>query len=443
MEKLFENFSPVDMDAWVEKILADLKGKSQDILVSEPEKDIRIKAFYHNQEVPSANYPIGRDSVGWLNRKCYPQATNKLILDDLNEGIDSLGLVFTDQAAFDSLIKDVQFEHISADITFNDSLSACAFIGPKSVRLNLDVLSQGLKCGQWEHIPGDFLKFFNFHSDNPTIWIGGSIYGEAGASSVQELAFSCNHMNEYIQLLHDNGVSLADINKKITVELSVNDDFFMNVAKFKVIRKIVELIFKAYDPDYKMSPIHVIGKTSQRYLTINDSNNNLLRQTTQSMSALIGGCDEITVKARRSDDWEKDEIYQRMAKNIPLILKDEAYLDKVSDAAEGSYYVEQLCAQIELQAWNLFKEVEKMGGLIEAVEKDFIQNEIATNRTYLIEEMNKGDKTVLGINKYPSTLEDWTDIEAPVEKVGFTFKPLSLFRMEDHFKKEVHEQSKL
>jgi methylmalonyl-CoA mutase len=444
MEKLFQEFEKVGIDQWIDKIHTDLKGKSDQLLVSEPEKDIRIKAFYHNSEAPMGSFAIGRSTTGWTNRRFYPKATNKLILNDLNEGINALGLVFNSQDAFDELTKDVGFEFIQADVKFNDVYAAGAFIGAKSIILNLDVIDWGLKSGQWKHESGDFLKFYEANPDNPTIWVTGSSYGDAGASTVQELAFTCNHLNEYIQLLVDNGISLSEINEKIVIELSTSDDFFMNVAKFKVIRQMLKSIFQAYDPSYDVKEIKVLARTSQRYQALNDGNNNLLRNTTQAMSSVIGGCDSITVDVREFGNWDKDEIHERMAKNIPLILQEESYLDKVSDAAEGAYYIEHLCTQVARQAWNLFKEIEKSGGLMTAVEENIIQDKIQENRDLLIQQMNANQKTVLGVNKYPSTLEDWIAIEAPFPEEGIAFKPLWTFRIEDHFKKEeTHEQSKL
>lgn len=443
MEKLFEEFEKVGIDEWLDKIHTDLKGKSDQILVSEPEKGLRIKAFYHNSLAPAGTFPIDRSTTGWVNRRFYPQATNKLILDDLNEGIDGLGLIFRDQSSFEELTKGVKFEHIQADVKFFDPLTASAFLGSDSIILNLDLIALGLSKGSWDHESGDFLKFYNANSDNPTIWVSGSIYGDAGASTVQELAFTCNHLNEYIQLLVDNGKSLSEINDKITIELSVNEDFFVNVAKFKVIRQLVSLMFSAYDPSYQTKEIRVFAKTSPRYLTLNDGNNNLLRQTTQSMSAVIGGCNSISIQTRKSGNWDKDQIHERMAKNIPLVLKEESYMDKVSDAAEGAYYMEHLCNQVASQSWKLFKEIEKEGGLMAAVEKNIIQDQIESNKKYLIDQMNAKEKTVLGVNKYPSTLEDWKECTEPYSESGSDFKALSDFFIEDYFKKEVHEQSKL
>src|SRR5690606_34504396 len=110
----------------------------------------------------------------------------------------------------------------------------------------------------------------------------------------------------------------------------------------------------------------------------------------------------ITVQTLPTGDREKDMIMERMAKNIPLILKEESYLDKVADAAEGAYYLEHLCTQMIQNAWELFKKVEEKGGCLAATEAGFIQHLITENMDSLVNDVNNKRRTFLGVNKYPS-----------------------------------------
>lgn len=441
MEKLFQDFKETGIDEWVDKIYKDLKDKPKDLLTYQPEFDLNVKSFYHRSEATKGNFPNGRADNKWKDRRAYKEATNKLLLSDLNDGIDCLGIEFTDQESFNELTKDVQFEFIDADVTFEDVLKARSFIGPKSIRLNFDVIGQGLVKGDWVHSMDDYLNFYHDQDQHQTIWVDGSIYGEAGATNTMELAFTANHANEYIQKLTDAGVSLEEINQKLVVELSVTEDYFANIAKFKLIYYIIGLVFKAYDEEYELKPFTVYAMTSSRYLAVNDHNNNLLRQTTMAMSAIIGGCDAITVQTMSTGNWDKDQIMERMAKNIPLILKEESYLDKVADAAEGAYYIEYLCTQMIRNAWKLFLSIEDKGGLIKCVEESYVQFQIAKNHDVLLKGVNEGKRTFLGVNKYPSTLEEWQVIPPEEFISGTSFQPFNKFRVELHFKNELHEQS--
>jgi methylmalonyl-CoA mutase len=443
MENLFQEFESVTLDEWVNKIYADLKDKPKELLSYSPEWDLSVKSFYHKQEAPSGNYSTGRFSNSCKNRCSYKKATNKLILNDLNSGIDSLGFIFKDQSSFDELTKGVQFNYIDADVQFDDSLNAKSFIGPTSIKLNYDIIGQGLVKGKWLNKLNDFLDFYQLKSNHQNIWVSGFIYSEAGATTSQELAYTASHVNEYIQLLTDAGVSLAEINDRLIIELSVTEDFFTNISKFKLIQYIIQLVFKGYDKKYELKPITLYAKTSPRYLAVNDANNNLLRQTTQAMSAIIGGCDAISISTISTGDWNKDQIMERMAKNIPLILKEESYFDKVIDPSEGSYYLEHLNAQIMNNAWGYFKEMEDQGGLIAAVESEWLQFNIAKSQTHLLESVNKNQRTFLGVNKFQSSTEKWTEVETKTSATETDFLPLNQYIVEEKFDKQAHEQSKV
>ena len=121
-------------------------------------------------------------------------------------------------------------------------------------------------------------------------------------------------------------------------------------------------------------------------------------------------------------------------RNIQLILKEEAYFDKVSNPANGSYYIEDLTNQLVSKAWALFLEVENEGGYMKAMESNFMQNKIEENKTLLIEKLNSNEKMLLGVNKYQSTLEDWINVKKPSKSRGH-FKTLTPFILENYYVK--------
>jgi methylmalonyl-CoA mutase len=123
-----------------------------------------------------------------------------------------------------------------------------------------------------------------------------------------------------------------------------------------------------------------------------------------------------------------------MARNIQLILKEEAYFDKVSDPAAGAYYIEDLTNKIVEEAWAFFMEIEANGGYINSLKNNFIQSKINENKQLLIEQLNSGQKTFLGVNKYPSTLEQWVEVR-PETISGIEFEPLNEFILEAYYQK--------
>ena len=173
--------------------------------------------------------------------------------------------------------------------------------------------------------------------------------------------------------------------------------------------------------------------TSNRFQAENDRNNNFLRQTTQTMSAILGGCDVVTILPLKGKTTDEHELNERMAKNIPLILREESYFDKVVDPAAGSMFIEDLTNQLIEKSWNLFKEIENKGGLISCIESNFIQNLIEENQQHLLSQIESKKQTFLGINKYPNSLEKWIAV-SPAEKLsGADFKPLAPFNLEQQY----------
>ena len=432
MKNLFSDFKPVDYESWITRIKKDLKDQPIDVLVSHPEKDIEIKAYHHPVKNNFAgisnsfsNQP-SKPSNEWRVRQSFGPGSNKKILADLEDGVDAVGLTFENQQQFDADTAGVLFEHISSDISFATKEAALKCKVPATSYLNFDVISRNAKSGNSDLALADFFSFYKAHS-NKNIWANASVYGDAGATTIQELAFALAHLNEYIQFLHANGESIERINSKIILELSVNENYFVNIAKFRTIRELVALLFTGYDAGYVASPVVVYAKTGVRYLAHNDRHNNLLRATTQAMSAIAGGCDALTIAFLPGEENE------RITKNIQLVLREEAYFDKVVDPSAGAYFIEGLEDQLIEKAWKLFVDIENKGGLIACMKNNTIQGLIEENQRFLVQQMNEGKRTFLGVNKFQNKLENRVEVNAPQNYNETEFQPLHPFRLEEFY----------
>ncbi len=439
MKKLFQSFSPVGYEKWLAKIEADLKGKPLDVLRSHPEPDLEIVAYHHAENSPEGrampHRAVTNQSNNWNIRQCFfgtdENALNKNILHALNEGVNHIGLSADEKTKFEVLTKDVLFEHIFADIKFTTLKTALAFKPVTNMHLNFDPIALNAATGNWQTTLDNFYTFYTNQTAERNTWVSGYEYGAAGASTIQELAYAIGHANEYIQFLVDKGHDLKEINANLAIELSVNDNYFVNCAKFRVIRQLIGLLFKGYDADYEAAPVFIYAKTNIRHLAKNDKNNNALRQTTQAMSGVIGGCDVLTINYGTYGTPQEVDRFERIAKNIQLILKEEAYLDKVIDPSAGSYYIEALTAQLLEKSWNTFINLEENGGFIAALKENKIQDAIEKTRNALIDALNTKKKTFLGVNKYPNTMEKWTEVTpTPLAKSGTEFKPIIPFYLE-------------
>jgi methylmalonyl-CoA mutase len=149
--------------------------------------------------------------------------------------------------------------------------------------------------------------------------------------------------------------------------------------------------------------IHCV--TSEWNKTVYDPFVNLLRTQTEAMSAILGGADSLTVEPFDIVFRQPDEFSERIARNQQLILKEEAYFDKVADPAAGSYYIENLTTLVAENAWKLFLEVEDQGGFLASIKSGFIQHKLSESSARRKLDIFSGKEILLGTNKFPDINE--------------------------------------
>jgi methylmalonyl-CoA mutase len=444
MNNIFAPFDNVSLSEWLKQIEKDLKGKPLSELNSNPESDLLIKAYHHAENtVEAIDNSLGRQAQrkdnSWKIRQVFsaenPIKSNAAILHALNNGVDALSMNLSNGDHWPVLSKGILFEHINADIKLDKPFAVQDLEIGAETKLNFDFISLNARKGSMTYAASEFVQFYKNNPKNAAVWIEGKCYGEAGASTIQELAFTLNHLNEYLHILVSEGISLEEINDKIVLELSVNDNYFVNIVKFRVIHELMQMVFQAYDENYQLRPVTVYATTNLRHHSKNDHHNNLLRSTTQAMSAVIGGCDVLTIQNDTSELTEDHAFQNRMARNIQLILKEEAYLSHVNDAGGGAYYIENLGEQMLSKAWELFQQVEFSQGLLANLKANAIQELIRRNKEHLIKDLNEEKHTFLGVNKYQNGTEEWINESEPATNTSTDFIPLTPFRLAAHYKK--------
>jgi methylmalonyl-CoA mutase len=171
-------------------------------------------------------------------------------------------------------------------------------------------------------------------------------------------------------------------------------------------------------------------------MTLYDPQVNLLRGTTEAMSSVLGGADLITVLPFDHPYGKSSAFSDRVARNVQIILRDEAYLDRVADPASGSYYIESLTDSLAEKAWDLFRETERNGGFRIALEKGFIQNRVLKSKQKKIDRLASGRDHLLGTNAFPNFNEfilDQLKNEQETEMLIPTLPPIRPFRIASMF----------
>ena len=237
-------------------------------------------------------------------------------------------------------------------------------------------------------------------------WYPVSISGyhmrEAGCTATQEVAFTLANAIAYIQTCLDRGLKIDDFAPRLSFFFCCTIEFFEEVAKFRVARKIYSKILKemfhAKDPKSMQLKFHT--QTSGESLTAQQPDNNIVRVAIQTMAAVMGGTQSLHTNSRDEALALPTQESAKIALRTQQIVAHESGITKTADPMGGSYYLEELCDQIEEDVWKYLKKIQKMGGSVKAIEKGFFQSEIRQNAYRLKKEADDGERILVGVNKY-------------------------------------------
>ncbi len=237
-------------------------------------------------------------------------------------------------------------------------------------------------------------------------WYPVSISGyhmrEAGATATQEVAFTLANAIAYIQTCLDQGLKIDDFAPRLSFFFCCTIEFFEEVAKFRVARKIYAKILKekfhAKNPKSLQLKFHT--QTSGESLTAQQPDNNIVRVAIQSMAAVLGGTQSLHTNSRDEALALPTQESAKIALRTQQIVAHESGITKTADPMAGSYYLEYLCDEIEDGVWKYLKKIEKMGGSIKGIEKGFFQSEIQQNAYRLKKEVDSDERILVGVNKF-------------------------------------------
>jgi methylmalonyl-CoA mutase len=427
-KKLFDQFPPVNRQEWIDKINADLKGADfNDRLVWKTGEGFDVMPFYMREDLEKLNHVDGflplliRGDVATKSRdRGFPNSwlvrqnirvsdystANKKALDVLMKGIDSLGFIIEDPGTINENNLNILLNGIhpeGSEINFlsdgkaREIISLLIKISEKngidksSLRgtVEADPLGRLMLNGTLCIPLADGFDYLASLIRNcaglphyRNIQVNGSNFSNAGAGAVLELGFAISMGVEYMAQLTDRGISAHQAASKMRFSFGIGSNYFMEIAKLRAARILWSLVADAYggaSRDSFRMEIHSVTKVWND--TVSDPYNNMLRTQTEAMSAVLGGTDSLTVNPFDTASNPTDEFSERIARNQQLILKEEAWFDKVADPSSGSYYIETLTALVAENSWKLFLEAESIGGFISALNSGYIREKIAGSAT--------------------------------------------------------------
>ena len=246
-----------------------------------------------------------------------------------------------------------------------------------------------------------------------SISISGYHMQEAGATLVQELAFTLADGREYVRAALAKGLSVDEFAGRLSFFFAIGMNFFMEAAKLRAARLLWSRIMSEFVPQKPGSlMLRTHCQTSGVSLQEQDPYNNIIRTAYEAMSAALGGTQSLHTNALDEAIALPTEFSARIARNTQLILQHETGVTKVVDPLAGSYYVESLTSELAEKAWALIEEVEALGGMTKAVADGLPKRLIEEAATLRQAKVDRGEEIIVGVNKYRLESEDEIDILA-------------------------------
>ena len=262
-------------------------------------------------------------------------------------------------------------------------------------------------------IVSDIIGYTAIHMPrfNP-ISISGYHMQEAGATCVQELAYTLADGLEYVRAALDSGLAVDDFAPRLSFFFAIGMNFFMEVSKLRAARLLwATLMQERFQPKSSRSlMLRTHCQTSGVSLTGQDPYNNVIRTTIEAMAAVLGGTQSLHTNALDEALALPTEFSARIARNTQLVVRDETGITKVIDPLGGSYYVEHLTQSLANEARKLIEEVDEVGGMTKAVESGLPKLRIEAAAARRQARVDRGEDVVVGVNRYQSEETDEVDI---------------------------------
>ena len=438
--KLASDFPALSHEGWLELVDTSLKGRSFDSLQSRTADGIVIEPVYGPADEPAAlTMPVRDNPENWIltQRADLPDlaAANAQMLDDLENGATGIALVLpgtvsagvggvaiTDAKSVQRLFDGVDLDLISLRLDGGRNgrdLALLVLEEYKRRRLDLSrcTLTVGLdplgafalggKLTGRAELTRRFGDMFKTLSDadhaGSVAQADTRVYHGAGCSEAQELGIALATAVEYLRMLEEGGIEPSQAATRISMLLTADADQFLTIAKLRAARLIWARLLEVSGLEQTPLVLHV--ETATRMMSKRDSHVNMLRVTTASFAAGIGGADSIAVLPFTHAIGLPDGFARRMARNAQSLLLEESRVGHVIDAAAGSGHIETLTHDLSTAAWSVFQAIEREGGMMAALMAGSVQTMIGKVRLARNKDIARRKIALTGVSEFPNLTE--------------------------------------
>ncbi|HZH76726.1 MAG TPA: methylmalonyl-CoA mutase family protein [Archangium sp.] len=442
-----QDFPPTSVEEWRRLVDKDLKGKPFTSLQSALEGGLTLQPLYSREDAGTAAPPeppgvapflrgtrsLGLTEGGWLVCQEYSEpdvaVAAEAIRVELERGVSGLWLCLgetqgtrvRDASDMERLLAHVPLSktpvHLESESNPlpaaalllraaerqqapRESLRGCLGVDPLGALARTGSVQSGLQGLLGEAAP----LVTSTRKGSPglrALLVSTRAYAQAGATSVHELAWAIATGVEYLRGLERAGVSPEDTARSLQFSLSVGSQFFPEIAKLRAARLLWSKVVAASGGSAEAQAMVLHARTAAATKSRKDPWVNILRATSESFAAVIGGADSITTSPFDEAIGLPDESSRRIARNTQLILRDESSLNRVADPAGGSYYIETLTRDLARAAWTELRRIEALGGMASALEKGDIARVLAETCAARDKAVRTRRLPIVGVSEFP------------------------------------------
>jgi methylmalonyl-CoA mutase len=380
-EQLLRDFPPIQTAAWEAAIARDLKGADYEKkLVWRTEEGLAVKPYYRAEDLKGIACPDAlpgifpfrrgnRTSGDWQIREdieltdtAEANAAACAAVAAGAEGIAfskvlvqtpaDLGVVLASMREIPVRFHcaDQRLIHLLLDHLSNSN-------NPAGISTGCDPLTDvEFSAKTVQASPAQFVPF-TIHAE---------LFEEGGATAIEEIGLALAAGVDFLGAMDQSGVTADCAANALEFSFALGGNYFFDIAKLRAFRMVWARVVERFGGADQSAGARISARTSGWNQTVYDPYVNILRATTEAMSAVLGGADSVTIAPYDACYKQPGEASQRLARNTQLLLKHEAWLGRVADAAGGSYYVEAVTDHLAREAWKLMQQIETRGGYREA-----------------------------------------------------------------------------
>ncbi|MBJ6110076.1 hypothetical protein JAO73_13720 [Hymenobacter sp. BT523] len=431
----FAEFPAVTTAEWQARLARDLKGQDPATLRWPLPDGFSVEPFYHREALAAlggAPVPLPHPVTPWLNvptltvtagdgRPQIDQAAAALA-----RGADGVHFILSRTGEFavhylaEMLPLATTFVGYTVTAAPDALLSQLVEAAPGTalrgfLRFAPGPVPEGAELADYRAALRRCVSLTTAMPDFRALAVNGAFFGNRGATATQQIAFSLNTAAALLAELPTDDISAAQVAATLHVHMAVAPSYFPEMAKLRALRRLWATLLHGFGlPASLHANLRVHALTSSWAQTTLDPHTNLLRHTTEAMSAVLGGADSLSVAAFDCVFAEANEFSARLARNLSVLLREEAGLGLVQDPAAGSYFLETLTDQLAQEAWTLFQRMEAAGGLPAA--RAQMLDEIKAVATETFRRIASGQQVIVGTNRFQNPQEQ------------FSFHPKKLLR---------------